>query len=172
MIPTKILMTIASASVLMAETHALTPRQGQILFKVPANAAWTDTGLDVGAGDMIHFAASGNVSLQRGNPEAFCGPQGLDMQTLQQPLTDKNLGALIGKVVRLISVEVDEETKEEIRNELVEIFFLGAENSVDIPLEGRLHLGINELVVEDNLGEFEVTMTLEKRRSQDPGSCP
>ena len=138
--------------------------QNQFKIKVPADAAWTDTGLDVKAGDLLHLAAAGTISLQKGNPEAFCGPQGLDMLTLQQPMTEHNLGSLIGKVVRLISVEVNEETKEEIRNELVETFFVGRENRIEIPLDGRLCLGINELVVEDNQGEFEVMAVLEKRR--------
>ena len=164
MITAKTLVTIASLSFLTAASYVPAPPQALLQVKVPADSAWTDTGLDVRAGDVIHFEASGSISLQKGNPEAICGPRGLEMQTLQQPLTDENLGGLIGKVVRLVSVEVDEETKEEIRNELVEIFFLGAENRMDIPLDGRLHLGINELVVEDNSGEFEVTFYLEKRR--------
>ncbi|MEA3421573.1 MAG: hypothetical protein U9Q97_07855, partial [Acidobacteriota bacterium] len=56
--------------------------------------------------------------------------------------------------------EVDEETGEEIRNELVEEFYIGSENNVEIPIGGRIFLGVNENVVEDNAGEFRVEMRL------------
>jgi hypothetical protein len=158
----RILIFFAAISSFVISAGVMAP-QIPLKIKVPANAAWTDAGLDVRTGDVVLLYASGNISLQKGNPEAFCGPQGLDMQTLQQPMADKNIGALIGKVVRLISIEVNEETKEEIRNELVEMFFVGQESRIEIPLEGRLYLGINELVIEDNLGEYEVTITLEKK---------
>jgi len=162
-IPARILILITAISGLVLSAGVTAP-QMQLEIKVPANAAWTDTGLDVRTGDVVHLSAAGIVSLQKGNPEAFCGPQGLDMQTLQQPMAERNLGALIGKVIRLISIEVNEETKEEIRNELVEMFYVGLESRIEIPLDGRLYLGINELVVEDNTGEYEVTITLEKKR--------
>ena len=79
---------------------------------VLAEQGWTDTGLDVVEGQDVYFKASGMISLQKGNPMAFCGPDGYDLKTVQQPLSDKNIGALIGKVVYLISVEIDEETGE------------------------------------------------------------
>ncbi|MFC2170240.1 hypothetical protein ACFLRM_06750 [Acidobacteriota bacterium] len=125
-------------------------------IRVASNVNWTDTRLDVIEGQRIHFKASGGISLQQGNPIAYCGPDGYNLKTVQQPISDKNIGALIGKVVQLLSIEVDEETGEEIRNEHFELFYLGSENDVMIPLSGRLFLGINEIVVGDNAGEFEV----------------
>ena len=80
---------------------------------VTSNARWTDTGFDVQQGQEVHFRASGGISLQVGNPMAYCGPDGYDLRTLQQPLQDNNIGAVIGKVVLLISIEIDEETGEE-----------------------------------------------------------
>jgi len=129
-------------------------------ISVLANTHWTDTGIDVVEGQEVYFKASGGISLQKGNPMAYCGPDGYDLKTVQQPIKEKNIGALIGKVVMLISIEVDEETGEEIRNELVEEFYIGSENSVEIPIGGRIFLGINENVVEDNAGEFRVEMRL------------
>ena len=70
---------------------------------------------------------------------------------------------MIGKVILLISVEVDEETGEEIRNEIVEIFNIGAQRLVAMPIDGNLLLGINELVVEDNGGSLLVEFDLERR---------
>lgn len=125
-----------------------------------SNAQWTDTGYDVQQSQEIHFRASGGISLQVGNPMAYCGPNGYDLKTLQQPLQDNNIGALIGKVVLLISIEIDEETGEETRNEIEELFYIGSEQRVSMPLDGRLFLGINENVVDDNSGQFTVDVHL------------
>jgi hypothetical protein len=123
---------------------------------VPANAGWVDTGIDVALGEEFYFKASGEISLQKGNPSANCGPAGLDLMTVQQPIPSQNLGALIGKVAQLIAVRKDEDTGEEVRDEVAEYFFIGAENGWVAPLKGRLHLGVNEDVYKDNGGEFTV----------------
>jgi hypothetical protein len=122
---------------------------------VRGTATWTDTGLDVGEGEELVIRATGWISLQRGNPTAFCGPEGYDLKSAQQPLPDRNIGSLVGRVVQLVSVETDPETKKEIRNELIEVFYVGAEARVRMPLTGRLFLGINENVAGDNSGEFK-----------------
>lgn len=125
---------------------------------VPGNAAWTDTGIEVIQGQAVEFTAEGRISLQKGNPQADCGPDGYDLMTIQQPLTEYNLGALIGKVVIAVTVIMDEKTGEEKTEEAAEIFFVGAGNRVEMPAKGRLFLGINELVSGDNAGEFTVTV--------------
>lgn len=130
---------------------------------VPADAAWTDTRFDVKADQRITFQAQGGISLQQGNPGGYCGPDGLGFSTVQQPIPDTNFGALIGKVVLLISIDVDEETGEETRNEIVEFFYIGSEQSVEMPIDGSLYLGINELVTDDNSGVLSVQFELEER---------
>lgn len=125
-------------------------------ISVSSNVDWTDTGLDVIEGQEIIFRAVGQISLQKGNPVTYCGPDGYNYQSLQQPLQDQNIGALIGKVYFLISLEVDEETGEEIRNEREEIFHIGSAKRVTMPMAGRLFLGINENLVADNDGIFHV----------------
>jgi len=128
---------------------------------VPANTHWADTGFDVKGGEEIYFRASGAISLQQGNPVAFpCSPDGLDLKTVQQPLPEENIGALIGKIVLLLSVEVDEETGEETRNEIIREFYIGKNKRIEMPIDGKLYLGINELLVADNSGEFRVEMQL------------
>ncbi len=132
---------------------------------VLANKDWTDTGLDVIEGQEIYFTATGGISLQKGNPMAYCGPDGYNLKTVQQPIPDRNIGALIGKVVYLVSIEIDEETEEEIRNEIVEVFYIGSARRVEMPLEGRLFLGINENIVGDNSGEYRVALFLMEEES-------
>ncbi len=123
---------------------------------VPASAGWVDTEIDVLPGEELYFKAGGEVSLQKGNPSANCGPAGLDLMTVQQPVPNQNLGALIGKVAQLIGVRTDEDTGAEIRDEIAAYFFIGPENGLSVPFKGRLYLGINEDVIRDNNGEFTV----------------
>lgn len=127
---------------------------------VMSNEGWADAGVDVFEGEVLLFQAEGVISLQEGNPIAYCGPEGYDLQTVQQPLRDRNIGALIGKIVKLLSVELDEDTGEEIRHEQVEYFYIGKERRVTMPLTGHLYLGVNETVFGDNSGAFRVTVFL------------
>lgn len=127
---------------------------------VMSNEGWDDAGVEVYEGEVLLFQAEGVISLQEGNPIAYCGPEGYDLQTVQQPIRNRNIGALIGKVVKLLSVEVDKETGEEIRHEQVEYFYIGKERRVTMPLTGHLYLGINETVFGDNSGAFRVTVFL------------
>ncbi len=132
---------------------------------VLADEAQTDTGLDVRENQEISFEASGQISLQKGNPLAECGPDGYHLQSVQQPFLDKNIGALIGEVVWLVSVEIDEKSGEEIRHGITEKFYIGAQNKIIMPLSGRLFLGINENLIGDNSGEFTVKVYLNKVES-------
>jgi hypothetical protein len=131
-------------------------QEGLWRIVVPAAAGWVDAGFDVEEGDVFLIRAEGEITLQRGNPVARCGPDGLDLRTVQQPILDLNLGALIGKVAQLISVRIDEDTGEEIRDEILSLFPVGSGGRVVMPIRGRLFLGINESVVKDNGGEFAV----------------
>jgi hypothetical protein len=138
------------------ENDLKTGGQAGLEISVMSDVGWTDTRLDVFQGQEIYFRARGQVSLQRGNPVTYCGPDGYNYQSTQQPLRDKNIGALIGKVYLLISVEVDEKTGEEVRNELEELFYVGSVNRIVMPMTGRLLLGVNENLVADNEGSFTV----------------
>jgi len=125
---------------------------------IPGDAGWVDTGIDVEEGDEFFFRGEGEISLQKGNPEAACGPDGAEIQGLQQPVPDQNLGGLAGKVGWVLAVRTDEKTREEVRDELVRYFFIGHEQDVVMPIRGRLYIGVNENVVKDNDGEFRVTI--------------
>jgi len=127
----------------------------KIIFVI-GDTAWVDTGLAVQKGQEFYFVASGTVSLQRDNPIASCGPEGLNLKTLQQPIPDQNLGALIGKVREKVEVTEDKLTGEKTSREFGEVFFIGKENKVSLPADGRLLLGVNENLCGDNEGGFEV----------------
>ncbi len=156
---------LVSLSLLSARAREIRPAACQeqdenlVLVKhmeVKAALGWVDTGLDVKEGEKLVFRVSGSISLQKGNPVASCGPEGLDLQTPQQPLPDRNLGAAVGRVVKVLSINRDEETGEEIREEVSTVFYIGSAAEVEITLEGRLHLGVNDNVYADNDGQFTV----------------
>lgn len=65
---------------------------------------------------------------------------------------------LLGKVAQLISIEIDSQTKAAKRIEEVRLFAIGRERKAKMSMKGRLYLGINENVVEDNSGEFLVVI--------------
>lgn len=125
---------------------------------IAADAGWVDTAIDVKPGDELRISASGEINLQRGNPEAVCGPEGIDLVTVDQPIPNVNLGALIGKVVQPVARRIDEDSGVEIRDEIFVLFPVGKEATVTAVLKGRLYLGINENVLKDNGGVFSVVV--------------
>ncbi len=129
---------------------------------VIGSTAWTDTELDVQKGQEYYFRAAGTVSLQKDNPVASCGPEGLSLRTMQQPLPDHNLGALIGKVRERVEVSEDKQTGEKTSREIGEVFFIGKENRILCASAGRLLLGVNENASGDNDGGFEVKIYARK----------
>lgn len=125
---------------------------------VAGDAGWVDTGIDVGPGDELRFTATGEINLQKGNPEAVCGPGGIDLVTVDQPVPNVNLGALIGKVSQLIAKRVDSDSGLEIADEAFVLFLIGPEAAVPAPFKGRLYLGVNENVLKDNSGTYTVVV--------------
>jgi hypothetical protein len=111
---------------------------------VEAKAAWTDTGLDVIRGDQLRFDARGEVTRLHA-PNAVVGPAGtLDAKSQKSPLPSQPLGALIGKIGTTGTP-----------------FAVGADHGVRaMPATGRLMLGVNDDVVGDNSGAFQVTIRL------------
>jgi hypothetical protein len=136
--------------------------------QVAGAAAWTDTGLSVQKGQEYYFQAEGSVSLQKDNPIAVCGPEGLTLRTMQQPLLDQNLGALICTVREKVEVTEDKRSGEKFERNVGEVFFVGKENRIVFPAAGRLLLGVNENVVGDNDGVFDVRIYLKRTAKQGP----
>jgi len=125
-------------------------------IQVAANVAWTDSGIDLRAGQEIYFDAAGSASLQKDNPVANCGPEGLKLKTMQQPIPEQNLGALIGLVREKIEIVEDQQTKEKTSRDIGKVFFIGSKNRQVVSAAGRLMLGLNENVPGDNDGGYEV----------------
>ena len=125
-------------------------------LEVPGGPGWTDAGLDVLVDQEFWFEAAGTISLQSGNPEAECGPEGLKLKLMQQPLPEENLGCLVGRILQHIQVTEDPKTKEKTVREYAKVFYIGKIGPVRIEADGHLFLGPNENVMGDNSGSFAV----------------
>ncbi len=102
-----------------------------------ASAGWTDTGVDVVAGDELIVTASGEALLGGGES---AGPDGDGECGLSCPMPEAARGALVGRVA--------EGTP----------FFVGASFDDVATLPGRLELVVNDDSYDDNSGGFDVTI--------------
>ncbi len=158
---------LAAAILLAAPGPAASPVQETMdgfralkTILLQADSGWLDTGIDVETGQVFRFRAEGRVTLQRGNPVAECDAAGLDLRSMQQPLPAWNLGALVGKVGQVVAVKTDDESGEQVRDEIVRLFGIGLEAEITMPQSGRLYLGVNETVTQDNAGVFKVAISV------------
>jgi hypothetical protein len=108
---------------------------------VPANVAWTDTGITVRRGDRLRFHATGDIMI---SSTASSGPGGSPAVTVPgtaYPVAGAPAGALVARVGNGAP------------------FVVGVDpNPINIGSNGRLQLGINDTVLTDNSGNFSVTI--------------
>ena len=106
---------------------------------VSANQAWSDTGIDVRAGQTVYFEAQGRIRWGRDRQD---GPEGENNSPSNpnRPMGNRNAAALIGKIGN-------------------DMFFIGGDTGpVRMRSSGRLYLGVNDDVLTDNSGNFRVVV--------------
>ena len=106
---------------------------------VPSTEVWTDTGIDVAMGDTLSIEAHGAMTHAPGGP--LLSPDG-DPALAGHPsnvagLEEANHAALIGRI-----------------GEDGAPFVVGRGREISVEMEGRLFLGINDVGVDNNEGEF------------------
>ena len=106
---------------------------------------WTDSGMDLKAGDIITVTATGTLQFAGAKP---CGPEGLPrgwMDLVSQfPLNNAGRGALVGRVGD---------------NPAAQPFLIGPRTQRTAPVAGRLYLGINEMpALGTGEGTYHVTI--------------
>jgi hypothetical protein len=107
---------------------------------VYAHQQWTDTGINVRAGDTLRFGASGIVSWGPGRRDGPEGEPGSPYNA-NRPMPDRPGAALIGRIG------------------INEPFFIGSDTrSFRARSSGRLYLGINDDYLQDNSGNFHVVV--------------
>jgi len=106
---------------------------------VSANQAWTDTGVDVRAGQTIYFEAQGRVRWGKDRQDGPGGEHNSPSNP-NRPMGNRNAAALIGKIGS-------------------DMFFIGDDTGpVRMRSSGRLYLGVNDDVLTDNSGNFRVVV--------------
>ena len=109
-------------------------------IRVPANQAWTDTGITVNAGDRVAFQASGEITYGR-SPGQTATPDGGADRRANYPEPSAPVGALIGKVGNSAP------------------FGIGTQGQpLGMPASGRLMIGVNDNELADNGGFFTVVV--------------
>jgi hypothetical protein len=115
-------------------------RERQVM--VAANIQWTDTNIDVQAGQDVYFDAGGDG---RWRPDRRDGPAGEQNSPSNpnRPIPNRPAGSLIGRVGATST----------------DYFFIGAiRGPFRMRSSGRLFLGVNDDVLSDNSGAFRVVV--------------
>lgn len=106
---------------------------------VNSREAWTDTGIDVRAGQQVFFAADGEVRWGQGRRDGAAGERNSPVNN-GRPLPDRPAAALIGRIGN-------------------DVFFIGDDTAAfRLRGTGRLFLGINDDVLTDNSGSLRVVV--------------
>jgi hypothetical protein len=114
---------------------------GGTTIRVPANQAWTDTGILVNQGDRVAFQASGEIVYGRSAGQTATPDGGPDRRA-QYPIPTLPVGALLGRVGAGAPFAIGTQTQ-----------------PLPMPATGRLFLGINDNELADNAGFYTVVVT-------------
>lgn len=109
---------------------------------VTAREPWTDTGIDVRAGQTVYFSADGEVRWGPNRRDGAAGERNSPSNP-GRPLPDRPAASLIGRI-----------------GDGNDIFFIGDDpGPYRVRGGGRLYLGINDDVFTDNTGTLRVTVS-------------
>lgn len=106
---------------------------------VSATTPWTDTGIELRSGQTIYIEATGQVRWGKSRRDGPAGEKNSPYNA-SRPLPSRPGGSLIGRIGE-------------------DIFFIGDETGpIRVRNRGRLLLGVNDEYLEDNSGNFRVTV--------------
>jgi hypothetical protein len=108
-------------------------------FTVPANQAWTNTGIRVNRGEQISFQGTGDIMVAQGASAGVGGSPITPGGRLPAPGT--GVGTLIGRVGNSAPFVIGSNT-----------------GPIPMPASGVLQLGVNDDHYEDNTGNFSVAI--------------
>jgi hypothetical protein len=110
--------------------------------RVPAASDWVSTGLTVRRGDRLVFSATGEIALSAAAGDV-ASPDG-SLQGRRAPLAPMP-GVLAGALVGLVGMSPP--------------FAIGTQSApIVMPADGQLFLRVNDDTMDDNKGEFVVTI--------------
>ena len=116
-------------------------------FVVPATQRWLDTGIDVRSGDTLTIDAYGMVRLSA-DPNDVADPLGSHegRRAADAPLKNSPAGALVARIGNATILIGDHRTL------------------ARYPFSGRLYLGVNDDYLNDNSGQYNVSVNVEPYR--------
>ncbi len=126
----------------VSPAYAIASNAKSFKVSVAGSPQWIDTGVDVKAGDKLHITAKGTVDFA---DKTGVGPDGAvrgwkdTLRALMVPSAGR--GALVGRVGN---------------DPAATPFFIGADGTVTVPVDGRLYLGINQSGSLAPTGKFQV----------------
>lgn len=113
---------------------------------VPSNEAWTDTGLQLKAGQRIDITATGSIQWGSKSTDT-CGPDGASSTAFLAAKADAPKGALLARVG-----ESTDESEFEV---------IGSSGSLSSWKSGHLFLGVNDDNNSDNSGWYVATVQMQ-----------
>ena len=116
-------------------------------FTVPATQRWTDTGIDIRAGDTITIDAYGTIRLSA-DANDVADPLGshAGRRAADAPLKNSPAGALVARIGNATILIGDHRTL------------------TRYPFSGRLYLGVNDDYLNDNSGQYTASVNVEPYR--------
>jgi len=124
-------------------------------FDVTPASGWLDTGIDLNAGDTLHFTATGQ--LQYSNARQANGPGGLPRAFTDAlralPVNDSGRGSLVARISA---------------SDAARAFLVGEQLTCKAPVAGRLYLSINQSSFDQATGSFHVVIA----RTAAPAAAP
>jgi Ca2+-binding EF-hand superfamily protein len=122
-----------------------TSGSNEIAVMLPANQRWFDTGIDVRSGEVIDFRATGTIRMSNnGNDSASPSGAWTGRRADNAPFKDRPAGAMIGRIGSGGPI------------------FMGDSGRVNVTTTGRLYLSVNDDYLEDNSGEYQVTISVRR----------
>lgn len=120
---------------------------GRETVRVDPKHRWTDTGINVRAGDVVTFDASGTITMRIGDAGDTATPAGSTRNRTADdaPILNQKAGALIARIGEYSPS------------------FIGSRTTWTAPVSGRLYLGVNDDYLDDNSGEFVVHVGVQGR---------
>ncbi len=151
-----VLFLTATASRMVAQSNAPGNLKSHKI-EVPGTKEWVDTNIDLRGGAKLRFTATGNITYPAGDQSyesksrtsGTFGPDGLSRGFADllhgYAVGSAGHGALIGRIGS---------------QDYAQAFLIGASKEYDVPVSGRLFLGINQSAKDASTatGSFEVTV--------------
>jgi hypothetical protein len=129
----------------------------EINITIPGTSRGTDTGLDVRAGDQVTISATGTVTAGRRVGDVSPDGGRVGFGALAYPVTNVGVGALIGYI-------------RTPNGQVTQSFAVGSQQSLNVPVDGRLFLLINDNDYSDNAGQFNVRLVNTASQTTQPGT--